>query len=126
MGQVDLLAFGSAVDAEDATWAECAQQDGQRERPPHSPQPSSRASGSRLRRGDFGAELAGNQMRVQAVKCNELGVAALLANCAIVQDHDTVGSANGGQPVGNYQRGPPRAQPVQRLANLRFTDRVKM
>src|SRR5438105_8808557 len=39
MGQVDLLAFGSAVDAEDATLAECAQQDGQRERPLTHPNP---------------------------------------------------------------------------------------
>src|SRR5882672_10923393 len=52
--------------------------------------------------GDGGGDLAGDQPGVQAPAAQEIVVAALLDHAALVQHHDLVGGADGGEPMRDH------------------------
>src|SRR6266851_247060 len=55
---------------------------------------------------------------ITAIELHELRVRALLDEAAVLEEHDPVGAAHGGEPVRDVNRGPPareRTQPLEQV-----------
>ena len=73
---------------------------------------------------DRAGELAVVEMVVEAPAAEEFGVVALLHDPAGVHDHDRVGAADGGQPVGDHEAGPAGPEPCHRVLDEYLGPRV--
>ena len=72
-----------------------------------------------------GRPLGAAEGRIPAVALQELLVGALLRNATAVDDHDAVGAADGGEPVGDDQSGPAPGQFVKGGLDALLRDAVQ-